>query len=88
MRTCDCQSFLSEDREPLSVSPLGSTAALLPVLEYLAEDFAFSERARQCGFKIYADTRIRLYHFGDYGFSWEDAGESTTRYESYRFRIS
>ena len=55
---------------------------------YLAEDFAFSERARQCGFKIYADTRIRLVHFGDYGFSWEDAGESSTRYESYRFRIS
>jgi hypothetical protein len=31
---------------------------------YLAEDWAFCERARQCGFRIMADTAIRLWHVG------------------------
>lgn len=54
---------------------------------YLAEDFAFCERARQVGFQIFADTRIRLFHFGEYGYSWEDAGSDQTRYGNYRFEI-
>ncbi len=54
---------------------------------YLAEDFAFSERARQCGFQILADTQIRLFHVGDYGYSWEDAGGAVERFDSYRFRL-
>jgi hypothetical protein len=33
---------------------------------YLGEDFAFCERARQAGFKIMADTTIRLGHIGSY----------------------
>ena len=41
---------------------------------YLAEDYAFCERARQCGFKIMADTSIRLWHIGEYSYGWEDAG--------------
>lgn len=40
---------------------------------YLSEDFAFCERARQCGYQIWADTRIRLWHIGRYGYTWEDA---------------
>src|SRR5262249_1526359 len=51
---------------------------------YLAEDFAFSERARQAGFSIYADTRIRLRHIGRYAFQWEDAGTELKRYSRYR----
>ena len=54
---------------------------------YLGEDFAFSERARQCGFEIVADTTRRLHHIGPYGFSWEDAGNGTQRYESYTYQI-
>jgi hypothetical protein len=34
--------------------------------EYIALDFAFSERARQAGHKIYLDTRIVLGHVGRY----------------------
>ena len=41
---------------------------------YLAEDFAFCERARQCGYMIRADTTIRLWHIGNYRYGWEDAG--------------
>jgi hypothetical protein len=41
---------------------------------YLAEDFAFCQRARQCGYKIIADTSIRLWHIGTYTYGWEDSG--------------
>jgi hypothetical protein len=54
---------------------------------YLAEDFAFCHRARSCGFKIMADTRIRLWHVGRYRFGWEDAGGDPKRYGDYRYRI-
>jgi len=52
---------------------------------YLPEDFSFSERARQAGFSIHADTTIRLKHFGSYGYGWEDAGSEVKRYATYRF---
>jgi hypothetical protein len=52
---------------------------------YLAEDFAFCERARQAGFKIFADTRVRLMHYGNYGYSWEDAGMEMQRYRTFHF---
>lgn len=54
---------------------------------YLAEDFAFSERARQAGFAVYADTRIRLRHIGRYAYQWEDAGGEQRRHSRYRFII-
>jgi hypothetical protein len=38
---------------------------------YLPEDYAFCERARRCGFQIMADTTIRLWHQGSYGFTWK-----------------
>jgi hypothetical protein len=41
---------------------------------YLAEDYAFCERARQAGFKVVADTSIRLWHVGSYAYGWEDSG--------------
>ena len=44
---------------------------------YLAEDFAFCERARQCGYTILADTTIRLGHIGSCEYSWEEAGSDT-----------
>ena len=54
---------------------------------YLAEDFAFCERARQCGYKIMADTTIRLYHYGSYGYTWEDAGTDAKRFGTYHFQV-
>jgi hypothetical protein len=51
---------------------------------YLSEDYAFCERARQCGFQIMADTSIRLAHVGSYGYSWEDVGHRKTPFATYR----
>ncbi len=53
---------------------------------YLGEDWAFCHRLKQMGITPLADTRIRLYHWGQYGYSWEDAGGgSVQRYETYKF---
>jgi hypothetical protein len=54
---------------------------------YLGEDYAFCERARRCGFKIFADTTIRLQHIGIYGYSWEDVGGALPRYSSDQLRL-
>jgi hypothetical protein len=50
---------------------------------YLAEDFAFSQRARSCGYKIMADTTIRLWHIGHHSYGWEDAGMDRPRFRSF-----
>jgi hypothetical protein len=55
---------------------------------YLAEDFAFCERARQAGLKVMADSSIRLGHIGTHAFTWEDAGDSPKRFQSYRYRLT
>lgn len=52
---------------------------------YLTEDFAFCHRTRECGLKILADTSIRLMHFGNYGYSWEDAGMELERFQTFHF---
>ena len=54
---------------------------------YLAEDFAFCERARRCGFKIFADTSIRLWHVGNYSYGWEDSGISCSRYDDFTLNL-
>jgi hypothetical protein len=54
---------------------------------YLAEDYAFCERARRCGFRVLADLTIRLWHVGSYRFSWEDAGSDKQRFTHYTFRL-
>ncbi len=55
---------------------------------YLGEDYSFSHRARECGYKIMADTTVRLGHVGSYAFGWEETGSERTRYDSYDFYIS
>ncbi|MBY0525810.1 MAG: hypothetical protein K2R98_20625 [Gemmataceae bacterium] len=50
---------------------------------YLGCDYAFCERARRSGYKIVADTTIRLQHIGVYGYSWEDLGERVGKHETY-----
>ncbi len=52
---------------------------------YLAEDYAFCHRARQSGLPIMADTTIRLWHIGDYGYSWEDAGIDRPRFGDFDY---
>jgi hypothetical protein len=54
---------------------------------YLTEDFAFSHRARQAGLKIMADTSIRLWRRGPYGYGWEDAGRDPQRFDTYHFHV-
>lgn len=53
----------------------------------LSEDYAFCERARQCGFTVVADTSIRLWHVGTYRYGWEDAGSAKERYADYVFNL-
>jgi hypothetical protein len=55
---------------------------------YLADDFAFCERASQAGYEIMADTTIRLAHIGDYAYRWEDAGSDLPRYSTYDFILT
>jgi hypothetical protein len=55
---------------------------------YLPEDYAFCERARQCGYQIMADTKIRLWHHGSYGYTWEDAGKDKPCYETFYFSVN
>lgn len=55
---------------------------------YLAEDYSFCERARQCGYKIYADTTIRLWHIGMYRYGWEDAGMDRPRFDAFTLNFS
>jgi glycosyltransferase involved in cell wall biosynthesis len=54
---------------------------------YLGEDWSFSHRLAQSGIALMADTSFRLWHYGEYGYSWEDAGSDCTRYRSYSYRI-
>jgi hypothetical protein len=73
----------------------GMTPYFLPMLVedgdghwYLGEDFSFSERARRAGHRIYADTSIRLFHIGRYGYTWEDAGTPVPRYARFDFKVN
>jgi hypothetical protein len=43
------------------------------IWKYLPDDLAFCHRARLCGFKIMADTRISLGHVGRKIYTWQDA---------------
>jgi hypothetical protein len=54
---------------------------------YLAEDYAFCERARQAGFEVIADTRIRLWHVGRYAYSWEDIASEKERHGTCHFNL-
>lgn len=54
---------------------------------YLGEDFAFFERLRRAGYRIFADTTVRLWHVGRYGYSWEEAGQELPRYATYHLNL-
>jgi len=54
---------------------------------YLAEDYAFCHRVRQCGYKVIADTTIRLTHVGRHPFTWEDIMARPVRYQTLELRL-
>lgn len=39
---------------------------------YLSEDWAFCDRARELGFKVWVDCSSKLKHIGDYPYDWDD----------------
>lgn len=49
---------------------------------YLPDDRAFCAHARRCGYKIYADSSIRLKHIGKYEYTWEDFIGDRPRFET------
>lgn len=65
-----CNEEFGEGLIPYFMPMISTSASGKPW--YLSEDFAFCERARKCGYPIYADTKIRLKHYGMYGYSWDD----------------
>jgi hypothetical protein len=56
-------------------------------LHYLGEDWAFSHRLDQIGVTPLADTSVRLWHWGRYGYSWEDSGSDVKRFRSYNYTL-
>lgn len=73
----------------------GSWPFFMPVIvpqpdgqfHYLGEDWAFSHRLAQIGVVPMADTSIRLFHYGPYGYSWEEVGAERPRYRTYNLSI-
>jgi hypothetical protein len=49
---------------------------------YRTDDYAFCHRAAACGFRIAADTTVRLFRYGRHGFSWEEAAGDPPRHRS------
>jgi hypothetical protein len=66
--------------EPMSVPEAGGRWSL-------SEDYSFCERARRAGFRVMADTTIRLWHVGSYRYGWEDAGSTKERFAAYQFHL-
>ncbi len=76
---------------PSPIRGEGERASGSPLMRrpwYLSEDFSFSHRARLCGYKIYADSTIRLGHIGRYTYAWEDAGMTLPRYGRFEFHVA
>jgi hypothetical protein len=57
------------------------------VSRYLPDDYAFCERARRCGYRIHADTTLRLSRLASYAYSWEEAGTTPPRYARFDLHL-
>ncbi len=55
---------------------------------YLAQDYSFCHRARECGYRIMADTTIRLGHIGNFAYGWEDSEGDRPRREDFISHIT
>lgn len=49
---------------------------------YLSEDWAFCDRAKQLGFKLYVDGSVKLGHAGRYVYDWDDLNRLKDKKES------
>ena len=67
-----CMLIKREVIENLSKEHLVPNLPMIYKNEYLSEDFAFCERCRNLGYKIYAEPTINLGHIGNYSFSLKD----------------
>lgn len=98
LRAAVLRQMITELRLPLCNTHFGQGVwpFFLPLIvphgsgqwHYLAEGWAFSHRLAQIGATPLADTSFRLWHWGRYGFSWEDAGNTVNRFRSYKYRFS
>jgi len=86
-RVCELPVCNQQQGEPLVPYFQPMVVQRQPGHRYLAEDYAFCERARRAGRKVMADLSIRLWHVGPYAYGWEDAGSPQTRYQTYEFGI-
>lgn len=53
-----------------------------------SDDYCFCRRARQAGFKLYADTRQRVGHIGFHTYHLEDSAVSLQRANTFRIHFS
>jgi hypothetical protein len=79
------QPLAAEEEMVTIVASANDSTARQVRHRYLTDDYAFCHRARQAGFNIMADTTIRLWRTGSYGFGWEDAGSDPERFDTYHF---
>jgi hypothetical protein len=61
-------------------SPIG-------VNRYLPDGYAFCERARLCGYRVQADSTLRLSRLASYAYSWEEAGTTPPRYARFDLHL-
>ncbi len=52
-----------------------------------APDAAFCARVRACGFRVVADTSIRLWHVGPHRYGWEDTTGDRPRTDTFTLRL-
>jgi hypothetical protein len=53
----------------------------------LSEDYSFCARVARCGYRVMADTAVRLGHIGRYVYSWEDVGGLRERQSACKVRV-
>jgi hypothetical protein len=46
-----------------------------------------SASARRCGYRIHADTTLRLSRLASYAYSWEEAGTTPPRYARFDLHL-
>jgi hypothetical protein len=98
VHTAVLRRMMAEPRPPLCNTKWGRGAwpFFLPLVvpqdgdrwHYLGEDWAFSHRLGQLGITPLADASIRLWHWGRYGYGWEDAAARPRRHRSFRLRLA
>lgn len=81
----DCNQRFGPPVAPWFLPLVVQDAALGPW--QLSGEFSCCERARQCQFRIMADSSIRLWRMGRYAYGWEDAGSDKQEYKSYVFHL-